>query len=78
MPNHGAAVAGSDVATAVMYAVLLERACRTQLLAMAAGGPATWSDPGEAEFKRDQVWNHDQLDAGYQYLVRRSGSGDHQ
>ena len=74
MPNHGAAVAGPDPATAVMYAVLLERACRTQLMAMAAGGPVTWSDPAEAAFKRDQVWNHRQLEAGYQYLVRRSSN----
>jgi L-fuculose-phosphate aldolase len=70
MPNHGAVTAGPDAATAVMYAVLLERACRTQLLAMAAGGPVRWSDPTEAAFKREQVWNSSQLDAGWQYLVR--------
>ncbi len=33
MPNHGAATVGPDPATAVMYAVLLERACHTQLMA---------------------------------------------
>lgn len=38
MPFHGAAVAGPNVASAVMHAVLLERACRTQLMAMSAGG----------------------------------------
>lgn len=72
MPNHGAAVAGPDPATAVMYAVLLERACRTQLMAMAAGGPVIWSDPDEAAFKREQVWDQRQLEAGYQYLLRKS------
>ena len=70
MPNHGAVTVGPDPATAVMYAVLLERACRTQLMAMAAGGPVSWSDPAEAAFKRDQIWNPAQLDAGWQYLIR--------
>lgn len=75
MPQHGAVTVGPDAATAVMYAVLLERACRTQLLAMAAGGPARWSDPEEAAFKREQIWNPGQLNAGWQYLVR-IGRGD--
>jgi L-fuculose-phosphate aldolase len=72
MPHHGAVTAGPDPAAAVMYAVLLERACRTQLMAMAAGGPRTWSDEEETAFKNDQVWNPAQLEAGYRYLTRRS------
>ncbi|MGW1712845.1 class II aldolase/adducin family protein [Streptomyces sp. NPDC002156] len=72
MPRHGAVTAGPDAATAVMYAVLLERACRTQLMAMAAGGPKTWSDDAEAAFKRNQVWNPAQRDAGWNYLQRLS------
>ncbi|MFG3621374.1 class II aldolase/adducin family protein [Nocardia sp. NPDC047654] len=75
IPNHGAVTVGSDIGTAVMYAVLLERACRTQLLAASAGGPAVWSDQAETEFKREQVWNHAQLDAGWRYLIRRSEAG---
>ncbi|MFF7251346.1 class II aldolase/adducin family protein [Embleya sp. NPDC008237] len=70
MPQHGAVTVGPDAATAVMYAVLLERACRTQLMAMAAGGPKVWSDDAEAAFKRDQVWNPAQRDAGWNYLAR--------
>ncbi|WP_328663095.1 class II aldolase/adducin family protein [Nocardia salmonicida] len=71
IPNHGAVTVGADVGTAVMYAVLLERACRTQLLAAGAGGPRVWSDDDEVRFKRDQVWNSAQLDAGWRYLTRR-------
>jgi ribulose-5-phosphate 4-epimerase/fuculose-1-phosphate aldolase len=74
IPHHGAVTAGPDVETAVMYAVLLERACRTQLLAEAAGGPVTWSGEAETVFKRDQVWNRDQLHTGWDYLVRRAFS----
>ncbi|MBU3067789.1 class II aldolase/adducin family protein [Nocardia sp. NEAU-G5] len=74
MPHHGAVTVGPDIATAVMYAVLLERACRTQLLADAAGGPQTASDAAETRFKREQIWNPGQLNIGWEYLVRRSGT----
>lgn len=72
IPNHGSVTVGADAATAVMLSVLLESACRTELLAAAAGGPQHWSDEKETRFKRDQAWNHTQLDAGWQYLLRRS------
>jgi L-fuculose-phosphate aldolase len=72
MPSHGAVTAGPDVATAVMYAVLLERACRTQLMALSAGDPKVWSDADEAALKREQVWNPAQVQAGYDYLVRKA------
>jgi L-ribulose-5-phosphate 4-epimerase len=74
MPNHGAVTVGADAADAVMYAVLLERACRTELLAAAAGGPRLWSDEAETRFKRDQVWNRTQIEAGWQYLLRKAGT----
>jgi L-fuculose-phosphate aldolase len=37
MPQHGLVAVGADLPSAVMTAVLLDRACRTQLTAMAAG-----------------------------------------
>ncbi|MGH3633174.1 MAG: class II aldolase/adducin family protein [Mycobacterium sp.] len=73
MPNHGAVTVGADAASAVMYAVLLERACRTELLAVAANGPRRWSDEQETNFKRGQVWNQTQLRAGWKYLIRQTG-----
>ncbi len=72
MPSHGAVTVGPDAATAVMHAVLLERACRTQLMALAAGDPKTWSAADEAELKREQVWHPRQVQAGYQYLLRKA------
>ena len=66
------------MAAAVMYAVLLERACRTELDARAAGGPKVWTDAEETAIKREQVWNADQLRAGYDYLVRASASKRHE
>jgi L-fuculose-phosphate aldolase len=70
MPKHGAVTVGATIEAAVMHAVLLERACRTALIALAAGGPTIWSNRDEAAHKREQVWNPGQLAAGYDYLVR--------
>lgn len=72
IPNHGAVTVGPDAPTAVMLSVLLESACRTELLAAAAGGPRNWSDEQETRFKRDQAWKPAQINAGWEYLVRRS------
>ncbi|WP_262286311.1 class II aldolase/adducin family protein [Micromonospora sp. MA102] len=71
LPKHGLATAGVDAAHAVMYAVLLDQACRTQLQAMAAGDLRVWSDPDEAEAKRTEVWPPSQIEAGWRYLERR-------
>lgn len=70
LPGHGAVTVGPDIAAAVMYSVLLERACRTELAALAAGGPKVWTNEQETAEKRHEVWNAAQLEAGFQYLVR--------
>lgn len=71
LPSHGLVAAGETVAAAVMHAVLLDRACRTQLLASAAGPVRRWSDREEALAKQRECWPPGQLDAGWRYLVRR-------
>lgn len=71
--NHGIVTAGPDVPTAVVTAILLERACRIQLAAMAAGEIRRWSDDGEAMAKRDHCYGPDLLRQAWEYLVRRSG-----
>jgi L-fuculose-phosphate aldolase len=72
LPQHGLVVAGPDVAHAVMYAVLLERACRIQLTAMAAGGPHRWSGAEEVALKTAECWPPSQINAGWQYLARKA------
>ena len=74
MPHHGLVAAGPSVPAAVMHAVLLERACRAQLLAMSAGPVRTWSGAGEAREKAAECWPPGQLDAGWRYLVRRAAA----
>ncbi|MFI5614389.1 class II aldolase/adducin family protein [Amycolatopsis sp. NPDC051903] len=76
LARHGLVTAGPDVAHAVMYAVLLDRACRKQLDAMAAGGPASWSSPAEAEAKRAECWPPSQIEAGWRYLNRLAEKGN--
>jgi ribulose-5-phosphate 4-epimerase/fuculose-1-phosphate aldolase len=71
--NHGILTVGHDVATAVMTAVLLQRACRIQLRAMSAGGWATWSSDEEALAKRGHCYPPALIQQAWAYLVRRLG-----
>jgi L-fuculose-phosphate aldolase len=75
MPQHGLVAVGEDLPAAVMTAVLLDRACRTQLTAMAAGPLARWGSEEDTVAKRAEVWSGSQLLAGWEYLVRKAESG---
>jgi len=70
MPQHGIV---ADAPAAVMTAVLLDRACRTQLTAMAAGPLRRWGSEQDTVAKRADVWSGRQLRAGWEYLLRRAG-----
>ena len=72
MPQHGLVAVGPDAPAAVMTAVLLDRACRTQLTAMAAGPLRRWGDEADTVAKRADVWSAGQLRAGWEYLLRRA------
>lgn len=74
LPAHGLVCIGDSAAQAVMRAVLLTRACAVMIAALAAGGPAAWSSDAELDTKRQTTWPDSQLEAGYAYLLRRSGS----
>ena len=69
MVHHGIATAGETVEAAVVAAILLEHACRKQLLAMAAGEIRTWSSDEEALSKRSRVYAPELI---YTYLVRKA------
>jgi ribulose-5-phosphate 4-epimerase/fuculose-1-phosphate aldolase len=73
MPQHGIVAAGADMPAAIMTAVLLDRACRTQLTAMAAGPVRRWGGEQDTVAKRADVWSARQLRAGYEYLLRQAG-----
>ncbi|MEV7681864.1 class II aldolase/adducin family protein [Streptomyces sp. NPDC088341] len=72
LPKHGLVGAGRTVPSAVMHAVLLERACATQIRAAAAGPVRVRSDRTEARAKRAECWPDSQLEASWHYLLRRA------
>jgi len=72
MPQHGIVAVGPDAPAAVMTAVLLDRACRTQLTAMAAGPLRRWGGEQDTVAKSADVWSGRQLQAGWEYLLRRT------
>jgi ribulose-5-phosphate 4-epimerase/fuculose-1-phosphate aldolase len=72
MPQHGIVAVGPDAPAAVMTAVLLDRACRTQLTAMAAGPLRRWGGEQDTVAKRADVWSDRQMQAGWEYLLRRA------
>lgn len=74
LPQHGLVAVGPDLPAAVMAAVLLDRACRAQLTAMAAGPLRVWGDEADTVSKRADVWSTRQLRAGYDYLLRQSAA----
>lgn len=69
--NHGVVCVGPDLPTAVVTAVLLERACEQQLLTTAAGGRPTWTGREESIAKRDRIYTDEALHSAWDYLVRR-------
>jgi L-fuculose-phosphate aldolase len=72
LPQHGIVTVGPDLPAAVMAAVLLDRACRAQLAAMAAGPLRVWGSADDTVAKRADVWAPMQLQAGYEYLLRQA------
>jgi len=73
--NHGIVTVGKDVESAVVRAVILERACRMQLLVKSFGGWPTWSDPEESLSKRNNIYPHAHLHQVWRYLRRQLGPG---
>lgn len=69
--HHGIVTVGEDVPYGVMTAIFLERACRKQLLAMAAGELRTWSSDEEARAKREHCHSSTLIQQAWDYLVRR-------
>ncbi len=72
MPQHGLVAVGKDIPSAVMAAILLDKACRVQLTAMAAGVVARFGSEDDTVAKRVDVWADGQILAGWNYLVRSS------
>ncbi len=68
--NHGIVTAGPTVQSAVIAAVLLEKAAHQQILTYMLGEPTRWSSDEEALAKRETVWAERQLLMLWDYLAR--------
>jgi len=69
--NHGIVTVGKTIDEAVFIAIKLERACRIQMLAEAAGGPKLFVKDDEIKAKRARVGRNDSQGNAFSYLVRR-------
>jgi L-fuculose-phosphate aldolase len=68
--NHGIVVAGSSIEEACVAALLLDKACRAQLLAQAAGS-FVWTSDAEARRKRALIYTPQALQQMWQYYCRK-------
>ncbi|HXF87845.1 MAG TPA: class II aldolase/adducin family protein [Xanthobacteraceae bacterium] len=69
--NHGIVAAGRSIEEAVFLAIKLERACRIQMLAEAAGGPKLFVKEEDLAAKRSRTNRGDSHGNAFSYLVRR-------
>ena len=69
--NHGGVVIGRSVRHAAVFAQVLERACRLQLLAEQTGVPYTWSTDADVALKRDFIYADLSVRSYWDYAVRR-------
>lgn len=69
--NHGIVTVGADVREATVAAVLLEMACRQQLLTAGFNsGAMTWSDAEESLTKREHIYTSNSVRGVWDYLAR--------
>jgi ribulose-5-phosphate 4-epimerase/fuculose-1-phosphate aldolase len=71
MTGHGVVTVGTSVATAVVAAVMLEQACRLQLLAAGFGGIAAPKPPEQAARDYAHTLSDQHLLGAWRYLLRR-------
>src|SRR5215813_7125145 len=69
--NHGIVAAGRSIEEAVWVALKLEKACRIQMLAEAAGGPKLVAEGEDLAKKRGRSNRPDLHTNVFNYLVRR-------
>ena len=72
MRNHGVAVVGASVDEAVILAIMLDNACRIQLLAQAAGGIGEQFGPEYINALQYNITRHEQYTINFEYLRRKA------
>jgi L-fuculose-phosphate aldolase len=72
MRNHGVAVAGASVEESTILAILLDNACRIQLLAESAGGIGEEFPQEDIKRLHYNITRPEQFNINFEYLRRKS------
>ena len=72
MRGHGVAIAGATLEQAVVLTVMLEEACRIQLLADAVGGSTPEFPPEDIARLRRNLMSPEQFVVNFDYLARKA------
>ena len=72
MRNHGVAVVGRTVEESTILAIMLDTACRIQLLAEAAGGIGPLFEASDIQRLHDNITRAEQYAVNFEYLRRRA------
>jgi ribulose-5-phosphate 4-epimerase/fuculose-1-phosphate aldolase len=72
MRNHGVAVVGTSVEESVILAIMLDNACRIQLLAQAAGGIGEQFTADNVRRLHDTIIRQEQYVINFDYLRRKA------
>ncbi len=70
--NHGVAVVGACIEEATVLALLLEEACKIQLLAQASGGVGEVFEPDSIQRLHHNITRPEQYTINFDYLRRRA------
>ena len=70
--NHGVAVTGASIEESTVLALLLEEACRIQLLAQAGGGVGAMFDADSIARLHHNITRPEQYSVNFEYLRRRA------
>lgn len=70
--NHGVAVVGASVEESTILAIMLDNACRIQLLADAAGGAGPMFDDASIQRLQHNITRPEQYRVNFDYLLRRA------
>lgn len=73
--NHGVAVVGATLEESTVLSLLLEEACRIQLLATAGGGIGAMFDAASIEQLHHEITRPEQYTVNFEYLRRRARRG---
>jgi L-fuculose-phosphate aldolase len=76
MRNHGVVIAGRSVEEAVVASMLLEKAARAQLTAIALGESVSVTTDVEALSKRQHIYHPEGIFRAWQHLVRKEARWD--